>query len=369
MDTNPIPDFVQLGYTWREASFLYLVGRSSGFFLGRQYVRFLQRKPGALIQQLVEKASANRHIETLDYGQRRHIYHLKSRTLYRLLGEEDSQNRRTKGDQEIRAKLMILDYVLERRGEVFLSSPTEKAEFLHPSFEIPGNPLAQSPPLQLSGSSRTMAKPLQDRFPIFVGEPKPCQASTVEFTYFDRGTQTVKHFDRYLQVNQPILSGLAEFQMVYVGLSARNFAAAERSFHHLFPSSEIASQLMPSGKDHLIRYFQARELWDQNHPDFNPTHLEVLKEGENRYRLAEHQALRSAWQGGVFDSQLARICGETRTSGRLVFHLLRESYPIFGYRYRGKPAKPPAESQVGGFSASRSVAGLGKSNEGKALLK
>jgi hypothetical protein len=355
MDSNPIPDFVQLGYTWREAAFLYLVGRSSGFFLGRQYVRFLKRKPGALIQQLVEKASARRHIETLDYGQRRHIYHLKSRVLYRLLGDEDSQNRRTKGDQEIKTKLMILDYVLERWAEVFLSSPLEKAECLQHSFLIPNGILSQVTSRHGSGRE-SRRRPLEDRFPLFVVKPEKGTPSALQFTYFDHGTQTVKHFERHLQVNQPVLSCLGEFQMVYVGLSPRNFPAAERSFQQLFPGNELVSQLMPLGKKHLICYFRARDLWDQNDPDFNRTHLEVLKEGEHHYCLAEHEALRNAWQGGVFDSELARIGGETRTAGRLVFHLLRESYPVFGYRYRGKPAKPAAESQVGRFSVSYSDA-------------
>ena len=47
---DPVPDLMQLGYTPREAAFLYLAGTSSGFFLARQYARFVQRRPGALIQ-------------------------------------------------------------------------------------------------------------------------------------------------------------------------------------------------------------------------------------------------------------------------------------------------------------------------------
>ena len=93
---DPVPDLVQLGYTPREAAFLYLAGASSGFFLARQYARFAQRRPGALIQQLIEKGQAFGHLIALDCGQRRHIYHLCSRTIYRLIGDEESQNRRVK---------------------------------------------------------------------------------------------------------------------------------------------------------------------------------------------------------------------------------------------------------------------------------
>ena len=50
---DPIPDLERIGYTQREASFLYLVGRASGYFLARQYAEFLNRKPGALVHQLM----------------------------------------------------------------------------------------------------------------------------------------------------------------------------------------------------------------------------------------------------------------------------------------------------------------------------
>src|SRR5713226_6279874 len=98
---DPIPDLERLGYTPREAAFLYLVGHNSGFFLRRQFLYFLNRKLGSLAQNFIEKARGNQHVSVLDYGQRRHIYHLNSRTIYRILQDEDSPYRRPRGDHEI----------------------------------------------------------------------------------------------------------------------------------------------------------------------------------------------------------------------------------------------------------------------------
>ena len=80
---GPIQDLIRLRYTDREASFLYLVGRFSGYFLGRQYASFLKRQPGGLVYQLMHKAKARGHVEVLDYGQHCYVYHLKAKPIYR----------------------------------------------------------------------------------------------------------------------------------------------------------------------------------------------------------------------------------------------------------------------------------------------
>src|SRR5690242_10735025 len=126
---GPIQDLIRLRYTDREASFLYLVGRFSGYFLGRQYASFLKRQPGGLVYQLMHKAKARAHIEVLDYGQHCYVYHLKAKLIYRLLECEDSQARRPKGDDEIKTRLMILDYVLDHLDLEFLALNSEKIEY------------------------------------------------------------------------------------------------------------------------------------------------------------------------------------------------------------------------------------------------
>jgi hypothetical protein len=354
---DPIPDLVQLGYTCREAAFLYLVGQSSGFFLGRQYSRFLQRKPGALIQQFVQKAAAYGHIDVLDYGQRRHIYHLKSRTVYRLLGDEESQNRRAKGDQEVKTKLMILDYVLQRSGEVFLCSPLKKVGLLVESQQI-----ASSLPAQVASETPSerldLSRVIIDRFPMFIETTGGDFATGLQFTYFDHGTCTIKGFQRHLRTHKPVFDHLARFQMVYVAVSERNLPAAEHAFHRLFPGTESTSDLLPFGRDHLIRFFEAVRRWEQNDARFTQADLLILKEGELVYSQPEHELLQRVWlrNSQEFDAKLARITGARLTTGRLSFCILRETYPVFGYRYSGKPVKSASESQIGELSGSRSIA-------------
>ena len=339
---DPIPDLVHLGYTQREAAFLYLVGVGSGYFLARQYARFLQRKPGALIQQFLNKSTLRGDIEAIDYRQRRVVYHLKSRTVYRLLGEEECQNRRAKGDQQIKRNLMILDYVLDHIGEQFACSPTIKRHFLTELVTVPD--MADLP-----------VSP--DRFPWFVSRD-PSSPSRLRFTYFDHGTATIKPFVRHLHSQRALFDHLGHFELAYVAQSARNQSAAEAAFSRLFPESEIASDLLPFGRDHLARFFEAEARWNRNHPEFTQDDLKVLREGERAYVLDEHRTLRKSWHAGQaeFEAQLTTICGAKRTQGRLTFYILRESYPIFANTYSGKSATTNSESVIGEISASRSIA-------------
>lgn len=357
-DYDPIPDLVQLGYTCREASFLFLVGQSSGYFLGRQYSRFLQRKPGALIQQFVQKAAAYGHISILDYGQRRHVYHLKSRTVYRLLGDEESQNRRSKGDEEVKTKLMILDYVLQRPGEAFVCSPLKKLGLLAGPQQIASG-LPTQAALEATSERVDVSRVIIDRFPMFIETSGGDSARSLQFTYFDHGTQTIKAFERQLHTHKPIFDSLSQFQIVYVAMSERNFPTAEKAFYRFFPGTEGTSDQVPFGRDHLIRFFEARVRWERNDARFTQADLEILRQGERMYCQPEHELLRCAWHRNSreFDAELASITGTRRTSGTLSFCLLHETYPIFGHRYTGKPVKSASESQIGAFSGSRSIAG------------
>jgi hypothetical protein len=129
MTVDPILALQTFGYTEREASFLYLVATHSGYFLRRQFDYFIDRNKGAIAQSFLEKARVARHIEVIDYGESRHVYHLFSKPIYRLLGDAESQNRRRKGDGLIRARLIAFDYVLEHDGDHYLESDEDRTHF------------------------------------------------------------------------------------------------------------------------------------------------------------------------------------------------------------------------------------------------
>lgn len=355
MRYDPIPDIAKLGYTWREAAFLHLVGTTSGFFLYRQYCEFIDRKLGALAQQLAEKGVASGHIEVLPYGQRRHVYHLKSRTIYGVLGNADSYYHRQKGDAEIKTRLMVLDYLLANRKQTFLALEEEKVGFFLDNFQVPKSVLPCRLMVTSDGAAPVATRYFPERFPIYMAEPPNCKSAQVHFTYFDYGALSIKRFVRFLETHKPLLERMGTFGIVYVADSTRNLDDAKRAFSRFFPKT---SRLLPFGLEHVTNYFAAKKLWDNNDPSFDQRDLAILKEGEKAYKLPEHAVLQAAWLKGNkdFTAQLSRMGAQQLLRGTFSSHILQCTYPIFGFRYRGKTAAKPGPFRFGSTSDFNSIA-------------
>ena len=232
MTIDPIVALESLGYTEREASFLYLVAIHSGYFLRRQFNTFIERQKGFLAQRFVEKGRIAGHIEIIDYGQGRFVYHLFSKPIYRLLGIADSQNRRRKGDGQIRARLMALDYVFENPDEHYLESEQLKRDFFTRTRGV-------DPGTVLDGAGRL--HPFLGNFPVSVVDRAHQATSLVRFPFMDEGLLSMGRFTRFLTELTPLLRALGAVEIVYIATSERNFPEADRIFKRIF-SPVIAQQ-------------------------------------------------------------------------------------------------------------------------------
>ena len=329
---DSITDLEKLGYTPTEAAFLYLAGRNSGYFVRRQFNQFARGSLGARAQRFVDKALAKRHAEALDYGQRRYIYHLSSRTIYGVLQIENSPARHAKGDHEIATRLLILDYLLAHLTEHWLSTEIEKVNFFCNELAIEKH---QLPRCLVRNGAKTVTRSFLDRFPIAILHSPKNGSISVRFTYFDEGARTIKAFARFLRNHQNLFERLNSFELAFVSLSSRNLLAAEQYFQRLFPgSSALATRLLPEGVDHIIRFFEAERRLDRKDPHFSQTDLATLRDGEAIYSTTKHDLLRSAWNKSrlQFENQLRSLGEAIVPSAQFTKHLVEESYPVFGYR-------------------------------------
>lgn len=224
MTANPALALKCLGYTEREAAFLYLVAVHSGYFLRRQFDSFIQRRRGSLSHHFTEKARIAGHIEVIDY-QKRFVYHLRFKPIYRLAGNAESQSQRRKGDSQIRARLMALDYVLRNNQEHYLQNNQEKIDFF----------------IRVRGVNPGLVTDQYKRLPLFLGafpiavEDRAHPAtSIVRFTFIDEGLLSTKKFSRFLTELAPLLDALGRFEIIYAATSDYNFAAAEKLFRRVF---------------------------------------------------------------------------------------------------------------------------------------
>lgn len=319
MNYDPISSLEAIGYLEREASFLYLVAVHSGYFLSRQFCQFVNQVSGALATRFLEKASRFHHIRVIECGRRRHIYHLTSKPVYEALGHSDSQNRRIKGDAHIKARLMVLDFILANLGSNLLEDEASKVDFFTTQCGVAAELLPRS------YAGRLMY--FSDGFPIFVtntGIPK--------FTFFDEGQVTASRFERYLEQYQRLFEALGEFELIYLADKASNSARATAAFHRFVPPDWLhgVTSMTPMGVEHFIEYLTASQRYEVKGGVSSARDLEVLREGEHLYVSLEHRALQAAWniQSTSLDKIRRRF---SQNSLRPTFNtvVLPYSYPIF----------------------------------------
>jgi len=212
---DPIPMLENAGYTEQEAAFLYLVAVHSGYFLRRQFSRFVQRDRGGLADKFIQKALRLGHLQVIECGQARHVYHLTSRLMYQAILRADSQHRRFKGFGYMQSRLLILDFVPDNLSNTILEDEAAKVDF----FAVRCGIHAELLPRGWSG--RAVLFP--DGYPIFVspdGVPR--------FTFFEDGSVTLTRFERDLAQYRPLFSALPAFELVYLSDVAKSFSLSRK---------------------------------------------------------------------------------------------------------------------------------------------
>jgi len=242
---DPIPELEKFGYTEHESAFLYLVGMHSGYFLRRQFLASVQREDGAMAQRFLLKSVQLGHAVPIEYAAGRHIYHLRSRIVYRVLEKEDSQLRRPKADREIKSRLMQLDYILDHPGVQFLHSDQQKNEYFEKRTQAQTSLWPETRPAE------DQAKPSFGPFPIAAVTGKLGPDSILSFAFVDDGLRSVSAFERWLAKVEPLLVTLRRAEIVYVANTRRNLDAAEREFLRRFRRQ---STRQVSIRAHLLDY-------------------------------------------------------------------------------------------------------------------
>lgn len=330
MNTDSIPAIERQGYTLREASFLYLVAVHSGYFMRRHFARFLDRVDGAMCTHFLRKATTRGHVRRLSFSQNRHVYHLQSKTIYRLCGVEDSQNRRMKGEAGLKHRLMTLDYVLDDLDERFLAAAEKKVEFFTQDMGVPLDVL----PWLSFGDAGTNSRFFIDHAPISV-QPHERHRWLVRIAYIDDGAKTIKPFCRFLSEYEALLRKLPAFELVYAADADLNFPAATEEFLRRFPPAG-ASPLFPHGVEHFLSFARARLRWERSDGRVELAELRTLQEGQKVYRTARHDSLYTRLVSGAVTEQELRGVSRATQEFRFETYLLEESYPFGTPRYRGR---------------------------------
>jgi len=332
---DPISVLQAVGYTEREAAFLYLTAVHSGYFLRRQYVRFIQRGRGALAEQLLRRASALGHIQSIACGQARFVYHVHASAIYEAAGLAALRHRRLKGDASIKSRLMVLDFVLDHLDDPMLD--TRESKVLHFTSAL-GLKEAMLP--SVHGAA------FADDFPILLGSP-------LRFTFFDEGALSSSAFEKFLGRYRAVLDALTGFALLYIVDSPENIERARTVFgsKHRALNAPGAFSLTPRGFEHLLEFVRARERVEARNEPPTLRDLAVLREGEAIYTTPQHHTLLAELGNGNGAVERVRL-RLRQQSGHVAFLpvVLPYRYPIHRFKFEGQP-KPELGSSNGSSAA------------------
>jgi hypothetical protein len=331
MNRDPIPFIEELGYTPREATFLYAVGMHSGYFLRRQFDAYIGRVKGAISQHFLNKAERCGHIRALDYGENRKVFHLYWKPIYRLLGDEDSQHRRVKGDLQVKIRLMILDYVLRDTQEHLLETEQSKVEFFTRSCGLSADLLP------VAGSK---SRYFPDHFPISTLPHGKDKHPTVRFAFMDEGLFSLRKFERFVLQHERLFRALRRFRVIYVSDAQRNFAAARKYLAQRFPRfpDALREEDFPLGIDHFLEYLEAMDVFDNTRLVLTREETDVLEQGERMYTAPIHSQLEDDWyEDRVTLDQISARYAHSQNNTPFETVLFRFKYPVLEHR-RSRPS-------------------------------
>src|SRR5882762_3192829 len=229
MSTRPVQydaiDTIRcLGYSERQASFIFTVAVHSGYFLRRQFNFSVQRRRGWIAANFLAKAKRAGHVREIQCAPGRLLYQLCAKQIYRIVGQKDSPNRRTKSPREIRRKLIMLDYVLAHLGtEEFLETDASRCKCFA-QFGVKNDVLAS-------------ANKFGELLPVSVRRAE--KSLTVLFTFIDEGQRSIARFERFLSTHDKLLCSLPQFEVAFVPAPPELLKKAHHFFGRLFPALPV----------------------------------------------------------------------------------------------------------------------------------
>jgi hypothetical protein len=326
---DPIPVLQVAGYTEREAAFLYLAALHSGYFLRRQYLRFIERGRGALAAQFLRRAFALGHIQSIACGQARFVYHLTSTEVYTAAGLGASHHRRLKSDATIKSRLMVLDFVLDHLTETLLDTQGSKVDYFSGTHG-----------LSESLFPRTRDVLFAEEFPLLLNN----KDRGISFSYVDEGALSASGFEHFLDRHAPLFRSLPSFELLYLADSSRDFGRASRIFSTKLPEEQApgTTPLTPRGVDHLLDYLRARELADTRQSAPTLRDLALLREGDGFYTRPEYQALLAS--GAVNAHRVRQQFEQMGQRRKFTAVVMPYSYPLHHFKFESQ-SKPELGSR------------------------
>jgi hypothetical protein len=304
----------ELGYTEAEARFLYIVAVHSGYFTLRQFRSFTNKSyrkwPTSFSQKLLKQG----HATVRDYMRRGSIFHLFSNAVYRRIDKDNLRNRRKHSFDFMRARLVLLDFILANQQFNYFETEQDKVRFFCEELGVPKDALPAKV-YQGRFDSKPALRYFTDRFPLFLAPPFFGAPPVVTFTYVDSGFATPSNFVAHLAAYQGLFRQLKSFRFLYIAAKDAYFRKAEERFRSL-----VKSPLESDVSSEILRYFQVRTKWEHHEYVVPVTEdLEFLNDARRRFHGEGFESLFQAWSTETISERELRLEFSQLKSERPVF--------------------------------------------------
>jgi hypothetical protein len=315
-----------LGLSPRQARFLATVALHSGYCLRRQYAAFAgvanAKNVSAFLDGLVARRWADRFTRRADRG---HVYHLHTRGIYRLLGQDESRNRRSGSAAFIGRRLMLLDYVLAHPETEWLATDTDKVAWCVEQGAVPRQDLPQ----QVSAPARPGAPSLIRYFPhnLPIGT-----VGTPPETYFVALVTAVdgRAFAHFLTAHAAVLRRVRRATVVAVApRSCPGLATCPDVFARVF---QRGGPIVGARADELRWFLQTRHAVDRGHwAGLSVADLDRFRTLRDRLASPDVEALYQDWlTRGDIALEIPAAAVAPGEACRLVTETLPFDYSQFG---------------------------------------
>jgi len=211
---------------------------------------------------------------------RPYVFKLTAREIYDLVGKQDLRDHRSHSADFIRARLLVLDFVLAHPDLQYLESKAEKLEFFHEQLEVPAR-LFPGQTDRMEGLDPTLNRYFRERFPVFVSPRNGSGpvAALPTFVYCDPAHHGISWFAGYLDRHQVFLRRLPAFNLIYATPVHWKLDCASQVFTAIFRNAKRPDH------EHLTRYFQIRRLWETGqNGSVTRADRDHLRTGDKQYK-------------------------------------------------------------------------------------
>ena len=279
-----------LGYTEEESRFLYIVATHSGYFVPRQFVEFNGARGEKGSQPFTEKLKKRGHATWREYQHVGGVYHLSSRTIYRLTDRENLAHRFPHSSEFIRTRLLLLDFILAHPQHDYLETEQDKVRFFSDQLGIPKK-LLPARAFEVASAREPALCYFVDKFPLYLDSSAGSSSRVVTFSYVDAGQGRPGRFAKHLNAYAPLFRHLRSFCFVYIADSPLRFRSPQERFS-LLVQTPLEEVLL----DELERYFKLRAAWEgKQYGKLSMDDLEWLDQANQRFTNREIERLYAAW--------------------------------------------------------------------------